>query len=172
VEIFSFLNAMVEKGGSDLFFSVGAPVNLKIEGVTHPLKMPALQPGQVKQLAYSVMNEKQISEFEAKMEMNLSISAENLGRFRVNVFVQRGETGMVVRYIKSKIPPLAALGLPPILEKLVLRKRGLVLVTGATGSGKSTTLASMINYRNENVTGHILTIEDRWSFCTPTSARW
>ena len=164
MEIFSFLNAMVEKGGSDLFFSVGAPVNLKIEGVTHPLKMPALQPGQVKQLAYSVMNEKQISEFEAKMEMNLSISAENLGRFRVNVFVQRGETGMVVRYIKSKIPPLAALGLPPILEKLVLRKRGLVLVTGATGSGKSTTLASMINYRNENVTGHILTIEDPLEF--------
>ena len=164
MEIFSFLNAMVEKGGSDLFFSVGAPVNLKIEGVTHPLKMPALQPGRVKQLAYSVMNEKQISEFEAKMEMNLSISAENLGRFRVNVFVQRGETGMVVRYIKSKIPPLAALGLPPILEKLVLRKRGLVLVTGATGSGKSTTLASMINYRNENVTGHILTIEDPLEF--------
>jgi pimeloyl-ACP methyl ester carboxylesterase len=144
--------------------SVGAPVNLKIEGVTHPLKMPALHPGQVKQLAYSVMNEKQISEFEAKMEMNLSISAENLGRFRVNVFVQRGETGMVVRYIKNKIPPLAALGLPPILEKLVLRKRGLVLVTGATGSGKSTTLASMINYRNENVTGHILTIEDPLEF--------
>ena len=164
MEIFSFLNVMVEKGGSDLFFSVGAPVNLKIEGVTHPLKMPALLPGQVKQLAYSVMNEKQIGEFEAKQEMNLSISAENLGRFRVNVFVQRGETGMVVRYIKNKIPPLAALGLPPVLEKLVLRKRGLVLVTGATGSGKSTTLASMINYRNENVTGHILTIEDPLEF--------
>ena len=97
VEIFSFLNLMVEKAGSDLFFSVGAPVNLKIEGITHPLKMPALRPGQVKQLAYSVMNERQISEFEAKMEMNLSISAENLGRFRVNVFAQRGETGMVIR---------------------------------------------------------------------------
>ena len=164
MDIFSFLNAMVEKGGSDLFFSVGAPVNLKIEGVTHPLKMPVLQPGQVKQLAYSVMNEKQISEFEAKMEMNLSVSAANLGRFRVNVFVQRGETGMVVRYIKNKIPALAALGLPPVLEKMVLRKRGLVLVTGATGSGKSTTLASMINYRNENVTGHILTIEDPLEF--------
>ncbi len=164
VEIFSFLNLMVEKAGSDLFFSVGAPVNLKIEGITHPLKMPALRPGQVKQLAYSVMNEHQISEFEAKMEMNLSISAENLGRFRVNVFVQRGETGMVIRYIKNKIPPLAALGLPPVLEKLVMRKRGLVLVTGATGSGKSTTLASMLNYRNENATGHILTIEDPLEF--------
>ena len=164
VEIFSFLNLMVEKAGSDLFFSVGAPVNLKIEGITHPLKMPALRPGQVKQLAYSVMNERQISEFEAKMEMNLSISAENLGRFRVNVFVQRGETGMVIRYIKNKIPPLAALGLPPVLEKLVMRKRGLVLVTGPTGSGKSTTLASMLNYRNENATGHILTIEDPLEF--------
>ena len=119
--------------------------------------MPALLPGQVKQLAYSVMNEKQIGEFEAKQEMNLSISAENLGRFRVNVFVQRGETGMVVRYIKNKIPPLAALGLPPVLEKLVLRKRGLVLVTGATGSGKSTTLSPS---------------KTRRSSCTHTSARW
>ena len=164
MEIFSFLNAMVEKGGSDLFFSVGAPVNLKIEGVTHPLKMPALQPGQVKQLAYSVMNEKQISEFEAKMEMNLSISAENLGRFRVNVFVQRGETGMVVRYIKNKIPPLAALGLPPILEKLVLRKRGLVLVTGATGSGKSTTLAALIDHINSTEAVHVMTLEDPIEF--------
>ena len=164
MEIFNFLNVMVEKGGSDLFFSVGAPVNIKIEGVTHPLKMPALLPGQVKQLAYAVMNEKQISEFESRMEMNLSISAEHLGRFRVNVFVQRGETGMVIRYIKNKIPPLAALGLPPVLERLVMRKRGLILVTGATGSGKSTTLASMINYRNENATGHILTIEDPLEF--------
>lgn len=137
---------------------------MKIEGITHPLKMPALRPGQVKQLAYSVMNERQISEFGAKMEMNLSISVENLGRFRVNVFVQRGETGMVIRYIKNKILPLAVLGLPPVLEKLVMRKRGLVLVTGATGSGKSTKLASMLNYRNENATGHILTIEDPLEF--------
>ncbi|GAA4428984.1 PilT/PilU family type 4a pilus ATPase [Acidovorax lacteus] len=164
MEIFSFLNLMVEKAGSDLFFSVGAPVNVKIEGVTHPLKMPALLPGQVKQLAYSIMNERQISEFEARQEMNLSISAENLGRFRVNVFVQRGETGMVIRYIKNKIPPLEALGLPKVLERLVMLKRGLVLVTGSTGSGKSTTLASMINFRNENATGHILTIEDPLEF--------
>jgi twitching motility protein PilU len=164
MEVFNFLNLMVEKNASDLFFSVGAPVNVKIEGVTHPLKMPALAPGEVKQMAYAVMNEKQIAEFEARMELNMSISASGLGRFRVNVFMQRGETGMVVRFIKSKIPPLADLGLPPILEQLVMLKRGLVLVTGATGSGKSTTLAAMLNYRNMNATGHILTIEDPIEF--------
>lgn len=164
MEVSSFLNLMVEKNASDLFFSVGAPVNVKIEGITHPLKMPALLPGEVKQLAYTVMTDKQIAEFEARMEMNMSISASGVGRFRVNVFMQRGETGMVVRYIKSKIPPIAELGLPPVLEKLVMLKRGLVLVTGSTGSGKSTTLAAMLNYRNEQTTGHILTIEDPIEF--------
>ncbi len=164
MDVFSFLNLMVEKNASDLFFSVGAPVNVKIEGVTHPLKMPPLVPGEVKQMAYAVMNERQIAEFEARMELNMSISSSGLGRFRVNVFVQRGETGMVVRFIKSKIPPLADLGLPKVLEKLVMLKRGLVLVTGSTGSGKSTTLAAMLNYRNMNATGHILTIEDPIEF--------
>ncbi len=164
MEVFSFLNLMVEKNASDLFFSVGAPVNVKIEGITHPLKMAALVPGDVKKLAYSVMNEKQIAEFEARMELNMAISASGIGRFRVNVFMQRGETGMVIRYIKSKIPPMSALGLPSVLEKLVMLKRGLVLVTGSTGSGKSTTLAAMVNYRNEQATGHILTIEDPIEF--------
>lgn len=164
MEVFKFLNLMVENEASDLFFSVGAPVNVKIEGITNPLKMPALAPGEVKQLAYSVMSEKQIAEFEAHMELNMAISASGIGRFRVNVFMQRGETGMVIRYIKAKIPPLAALGLPAVLEQLVMLKRGLVLVTGATGSGKSTTLAAMLNYRNENATGHILTIEDPIEF--------
>jgi len=164
MELFSFLNMMVEKGASDLFFSVGAPVNVKIEGITHPIKMPALAPGDVKHLAYSVMTEKQISEFESRMELNMSVSATGVGRFRVNVFMQRGETGMVIRYIKSKIPPIADLGLPPVLERLVMLKRGLVLVTGSTGSGKSTTLAAMLNFRNENATGHILTIEDPIEF--------
>jgi twitching motility protein PilU len=164
MEVFTFLNLMVEKSASDLFFSVGAPVNVKIEGVTHPLKMPALVAGEVKQLAYSVMNEKQIAEFESRMELNMAISASGIGRFRVNVFMQRGETGMVIRYIKSKIPPLADLGLPKVLEQLVMLKRGLILVTGSTGSGKSTTLASMLNFRNEHATGHILTIEDPIEF--------
>ena len=164
MEITQFLHLMVDKGASDLFFSVGAPVNAKIEGITHPLTMPHLAPGEVKQLAYSLMNQKQIAEFEAKLEMNLAVSAQNLGRFRVNVFVQRSETGMVIRYIKSKIPPIAELGLPPVLERLIMLKRGLVLIVGSTGSGKSTTLAAMINYRNENATGHILTIEDPIEF--------
>ena len=112
MDIFPFLNLMAEKGASDLFFSVGAPVNVKIEGEAHPLTMPPLKPGEVKQIAYSVMNQKQIAEFESKLEMNLAISAERIGRFRVNVFMQRGEAGMVVRYIKSTIPPMADLGLP------------------------------------------------------------
>ena len=155
---------MVDMKASDLFFSVGAPVNVKIEGITQPLKMPVLAPGEVKQLAYSVMNEKQVAEFESRMELNMAIAAAGIGRFRVNVFMQRGETGMVIRYIKSKIPPLADLGLPPVLEQLVMLKRGLVLVTGSTGSGKSTTLAAMLNYRNQQATGHILTIEDPIEF--------
>ena len=164
MELFQFLNVMVEHQASDLYFSVGAPVNIKIEGVTNPLKMPILLPGEVKMLAYSVMNEKQIAEFESRLEMNLAISALGIGRFRVNVYMQRGETGMVVRYIKSKIPPLAELGLPATLENLIMLKHGLILVTGSTGSGKSTTLASMINYRNTHTTGHILTVEDPIEF--------
>lgn len=163
-ELFDFLNLMVQKGASDLFFSVGAPVNIKIEGTTQPLKMPALQSGDVKKFAYAIMNEKQAAEFEARREMNLAISAEHIGRFRVNVFLQRGETGMVIRYIKAKIPAVAELGLPPVLEKLVMLKRGLVLMVGATSCGKSTTLAAMINYRNLNATGHILCIEDPIEF--------
>ena len=141
MEVLNFLQLMVEKNASDLFFSVGAPVNVKIEGITHPLKMPALQPGEVKQMAYSVMNDKQRAEFEARLELNMSISASGMGRFRVNVFMQRGETGMVIRFIKSKIPPMADLGLPPVLEDLVMLKRGLVLVTGAgSGFGRETAL--------------------------------
>ncbi len=164
MEIFEFLGEMVKQGASDLFFSTGAVAAIKCEGVTQPLDLPPFKSGEVKQLAYSVMNQKQIAEFEATMEMNLAISAEGLGRFRINVFVQRGETGMVVRYIKAKIPAIAELGLPPVLERLIGLKRGLVLIVGSTGSGKSTTLAAMLNHRNLSTTGHILTIEDPIEF--------
>ncbi|HIP52747.1 MAG TPA: PilT/PilU family type 4a pilus ATPase [Chromatiales bacterium] len=164
MDIVPYLKLMVQKNASDLFFSTGAPVNIKAEGHTLPVGETPLQQGQVRKLAYSIMNDAQIKEFEATYEANLAISIQGLGRFRVNVFKQRGEAAMVVRYIKGNIPAIEELHLPPILKDLIMEPRGLILVVGSTGSGKSTTLASMINHRNENTTGHILTIEDPLEF--------
>jgi twitching motility protein PilU len=164
LELFQLLKSMVDHNASDLFLSVGAPPNLKIEGATRPLKSPPLGPGEVTALAHSAMNERQMKQFEETLECNLSISAEGIGRFRINVYRQRNEVAMVVRYLKSRIPAFAELGLPPLLEGLVMTKRGLVLIVGAAGSGKSTTLASMIEFRNTHQTGHILTIEDPIEF--------
>lgn len=164
MDITPYLHLMIEKNASDLFFSTGAPTNIKIEGHTRAVDKIVLQPGAVKKLAYSVMVDDQIREFEQTMEMNLAISARNMGRFRVNIYRQRGEVAMVVRYIKGIIPTIDELHLPQILKKLILEPRGLIIVVGATGSGKSTTLASMIDYRNENRTGHIVTIEDPIEF--------
>jgi len=155
---------MVFKEASDLFFSTGAPVNIKVEGVTKPVEKESLVPGMVKKLAYCIMNDKQKKEFEANLEMNLAISVKDVGRFRVNVFRQRGDVAMVIRYIKSKIPSIEELGLPEQLKDLILEPRGLILIVGTTGSGKSTTLASMIDHRNSLKTGHILTIEDPIEF--------
>jgi twitching motility protein PilU len=155
---------MVDMNASDLFFSVGAPVNAKVEGLLRPVTEARLQPGSVKMLAYGIMSEAQIKEFESELEMNMAFSASGIGRFRVNVFKQRGETGMVVRHIKTDIPSIAELKLPSILNELVMESRGLVLVVGSSGSGKSTTLASMIDHRNRNKAGHILTIEDPIEF--------
>jgi twitching motility protein PilU len=160
MDITNYLRLMTEKGASDLFFSPGAPVNIKIEGQTSPLGETPLGPGAVQQLAYSIMSDGQKKGFERDLEMNLAITVQSIGRFRVNVYRQRGDVAMAVRYIKSKIPTFEDLNLPPILKQIILEKRGLVLIVGSTGSGKSTTLASMINYRNEHTTGHILTIED------------
>jgi len=164
MDITQHLKLMVDKSASDLFFSTGAPVGIKIEGITRPVGNKILSVGIVKEVAYSIMTDEQQKVFEATLEMNLGLSVNNLGRFRINVFRQRGEVAMVIRYIKSSVPSLEALGLPPTLSRLIMLKRGLVLVVGATGSGKSTSLASMIDYRNDRSTGHILTIEDPLEF--------
>ena len=164
MDTFQYLRLMVEKNASDLFFSVGAPVNIKIDGITRPINVPPLPPGSTKELAYSLMNESQVRQFEATSEMNLALTVQDIGRFRVNVYLQRSEVAMVIRFIKSKIPTVETLGLPLLLKKLIMEKRGLVLLVGSTGSGKSTTLAAMIDYRNENMTGHILSIEDPIEF--------
>ncbi len=155
---------MVDKDASDLFFSSDAPVNIKIEGSTIPVDKRALSANEVRQHAYSIMNDDQIVEYESNLELNMAFSVANLGRFRISVYRQRGDTAMVIRYIKSNIPSIESLGLPDILKTLIMEKQGLILVVGATGSGKSTTLASMVNYRNEHKRGHILTIEDPIEF--------
>jgi len=160
VDIFPFLKIMVEKNASDLYFTTNAVPCIKIEGTTAHLGHNPLPPGAVQQLAYSIMSDEQIKTFEETMEMDIAITAKDTGRFRVNVFRQRGEVAMVARYIKDEILSVAELNLPPLLNQLVLEPHGLVLVVGTTGSGKSTTLASMIDHRNRNKTGHILTIED------------
>ena len=164
IDITPVLKFMTEKGGSDLFFSTGAAIHMDVEGDTMPVNAQKMTPGMIKEIAYAIMSPAQIAEFEESLECNFAIGRKDIGRFRVNVFKQRGEVGMVIRYIKSDIPDFETLGLPLILRDLIMRKRGLVLVVGSTGSGKSTTLASMIDYRNTNETGHIVTIEDPIEF--------
>lgn len=155
-----YLQLMVDKQASDLFFSTGSQVNIKIEGLTTPLNQEPLEPGMTRELAYSVLSDEQIEIFEKELEMNLARTFEGVGRFRINVYKQRGDVAMVIRYIKSKIPTVEELNLPPILKQLALEPRGLVLLVGTTGSGKSTTLAAMTGFRNASRTGHILTVED------------
>ncbi|MDP2200127.1 MAG: ATPase, T2SS/T4P/T4SS family, partial [Sulfurimicrobium sp.] len=155
---------MAEKQASDLFISAGAPVYIKMEGELRAINAQVLDVGMVKKAIFGLMTEAQIETFEAHSELNFGLSVADAGRFRVNVFRQRGSVAMVARYITSKIPSLESSGMPPVLKDLVLEKRGLILVVGATGSGKSTTLASMIDHRNTNRTGHILTIEDPIEF--------
>ncbi len=159
-----FLQYMVESRASDLFLTVGAPPSLKIHGLVRPMALPALRPSEAKTLAYSVMRESQMREFESTLECDLAANVGELGRFRFNVYRQRGEVAMVVRHISADIPSIEALHLPPVLKDLARLKRGLVLVVGAAGSSKSTTLASMLDWRNSMEPGHILTIEDPIEF--------
>ncbi|TAL60133.1 MAG: PilT/PilU family type 4a pilus ATPase [Legionella sp.] len=160
MDITPFFKLMVEKNASDLFFSVGAPPNIKIEGVTSPIGKVSVKSQQMAEIILSLMSDNQQKEFEKNMELNMAFSVIGVGRFRINIFRQRGEVAMVIRYIKGEIPSIRDLKLPIILETIIMELRGLVLIVGSTGSGKSTTLASMIDYRNEHHRGHILTIED------------
>jgi twitching motility protein PilU len=164
IDITPVLKFMTDNNGSDLFFSTSAAIHMDVEGETVAVNNQIMAPGMVKEIAYSIMTPAQIAEFEENLECNFAIGRKDVGRFRINVFRQRGEVGMVIRHIKTEIPDFDSLGLPNILHDLIMRKRGLLLVVGATGSGKSTTLASMIDYRNANQTGHIVTIEDPIEF--------
>jgi len=164
MDIRSLLGVMVERGASDLYLTVDSPPMLRIEGVTQPFSTEVLAAKEVELLANSLMSERQRATFDDKLEMNLAIASGRLGRFRVNVFRQRGAIGVVIRQIKTQIPTLDELRLPPILKTIAMSRRGLVLVTGATGSGKSTTQAALLDYRNETSSGHILTVEDPIEF--------
>jgi twitching motility protein PilU len=160
MDITPFFRLMVDKNASDLFFSVGAPPSIKIEGQIAPVGKTPMKPQQMSELVESLLTDDQKVEFERNLELNMALSLANIGRFRINVFRQRGEKAIVIRYIREEILSLEKLKLPKILESIIMEMRGLVLVVGSTSSGKSTTLASMINFRNENHRSHILTIED------------
>ena len=163
-ELHALLTDMANLNAADLFLSVGACAHVKVDGLTRPLRAEKLAPGQVKAMAYSLMSPAQIAEFERELEMNFAADLEGVGRFRFNLYYQRGDVALVARYVKAKIPPLSELNLPSAVGKLALRDRGLVLVVGAAGSGKSTTLASMIDHRNSRISGHIVCIEDPIEF--------
>jgi twitching motility protein PilU len=159
-----YLRLMAQKHASDLFFYTGAPVSIKIQGVVRPVNDKKMTPGQVQKLAYDLLTPRQIEEFETTKEMDLGLSLSGIGRYRINVFYQRSEASMVIRYIKADIPTIEELQLPMVVKELVMHNTGLVLIVGSTGSGKSTSMAAMIDYRNESRPGHILTIEDPVEF--------
>jgi twitching motility protein PilU len=155
---------MAEKKASDIFLSVGAPINIKINGVAMPVNQTVLNADAVKTLLYEVLNEHQISEYEKEMELNTAYALEGVGAFRISAFRQKGSPAVVIRFIPGDVPKFDTLGLPDVLKELILRKRGLILMVGATGSGKSTSLAAMLDLRNEQKSGHILTLEDPVEF--------
>jgi twitching motility protein PilU len=151
---------MAEKKASDIFMSVGSPINIKINGVAMPINQQAMDANTVRGLLYEVIDDKQKKEYEDTLELNTAYTLQGVGSFRISAFRQKGSPAVVVRYIPSTIPPLDSLGLPPVLKDIILEKRGLILMVGATGSGKSTTLAAMLDFRNGQKTGHIFTLED------------
>jgi twitching motility protein PilU len=165
--MYDLLRALVAKKGSDLLITTGYPPAMKIDGKMTPVSQQGLSPQHTSMLARSIMNDKQAAEFESKKECNFAISPAGIGRFRINTFVQQGNVGMVLRVITTTIPNFEDLKLPPVLKDVAMTKRGLVIFVGGTGSGKSTSLAAMIGFRNENSHGHIITIEDPVEYVHP-----
>jgi twitching motility protein PilU len=155
---------MAEREASDIFISAGTPIHIKIQGNTLPVNQQIMDPAMIEKIAFELMTPDQLRTFEATMEMNLSFGVPQVGNFRINLFRQRASISIVVRYVLGNIPALDSLALPPILSDLIMDKRGLMLIVGSTGSGKSTTIASMLDHRNANRSGHILTIEDPIEF--------
>jgi twitching motility protein PilU len=155
---------MADKKASDIFISVGAPINIKINGNAVPVNQTIMTADTVRELLYQVLNERQIKEYEEEMELNTAFALEGVGAFRISAFRQKGSPAVVVRFIPGSIPPLDSLGLPEVLKEVIMQKRGLILMVGATGSGKSTSLSAMLDYRNERKSGHILTLEDPVEF--------
>ena len=164
MDINPYLKLMVERNASDLFFTAGAPIHIKIEGVTTPVGKNSLKPGIIRELLPDLLNKYQLEAFQQDNELDTAFAVKELGRFRLNLFRQRGEEAMVIRQIKWQIATLDQLELPAFLKELILEPRGLLIIAGATGSGKSTTVAAMLDHRNSNKTGHILTIEDPIEF--------
>ena len=158
------LQLMIDKKGSDLFITVGFPPAIKVDGAIKPVSKTTLTPDNTKALTYAIMNDRNIREFESTKESNFAIAPKPIGRFRVNAHVQSGHVGMVLRTIETKVPNIDGLGLPEVLKEVTMTKRGLVIMVGGTGSGKTTSLAAMIDHRNANTQGHIITIEDPIEF--------
>jgi len=155
---------MADKKASDIFMSVSSPINIKINGTAIPINQQVMDAKIIKELLYEVLNEKQIKEYEETLELNTAFSIEGVGNFRISAFRQKGTPAVVVRYIPGSIPSFDSLGLPSVLKEVIMEKRGLILMVGATGSGKSTSLSAMLDYRNEQKSGHILTLEDPVEF--------
>lgn len=164
MNLLPFFKLMAERNASDLFLSANSPIIIKIQGSCHPVNNQVLSSEHVKQLVYQLLSPERIAAFEQNMELNMGYEIPEIGNYRINVFRSRGAVAMVVRFIKPKAPSIEELRMPELLKSLVMEKRGIVLVVGATGSGKSSTVSSMLDYRNENHSGHILTVEDPVEF--------